>query len=486
MNANERISIAGADLVYPVILSGGVGSRLWPLSRELYPKQLLPLTSASSLLQDTTARVTAPDLFAAPLVICNDAHRFIVAEQLREIGAKPQAIVLEPEGRNTAPAAAVAAIILERQFGDALMMLLPSDHVIGDLSGFLDAAQIAAASARSGALVSFGMTPQRPETGYGYIRKSGEWDGIAGCFRVERFVEKPEAAAAEAMIRDGGWLWNSGMFLFSVRNYLAELDRHRPGIVAACRAAVKRGSEDLDFFRLDREAFVESPADSIDYAVMEKTDTAAVVPANVGWSDIGSWAALWEIGAKDEHGNVHKGHVMAQDTGNSYLRSESQLLAVVGVRDMVIVATEDAVLVAPLDRAQDVKQVVDRLKLEGSDQHVAHVKVLRPWGSYQSLDAGHHFQVKQLTVKPGARLSLQSHRHRAEHWVVVEGRARVTRDEEVFDLGPNQSTYIPIGTRHRLENPGQETLRVIEIQSGDYLGEDDIERFDDIYGRTDD
>jgi mannose-1-phosphate guanylyltransferase/mannose-6-phosphate isomerase len=275
------------------------------------------------------------------------------------------------------------------------------------------------------------------------------------------------------------------MFLFSVRDYLAELDRHRPGIVDACRAAVERGAEDLDYFRLDREAFAESPADSIDYAVMEKTDAAAVVPANVGWNDIGSWSALWESGAKDEHGNVLKGPVMAQDSGNSYLRSEGQLLAVVGVRDMVIVATEDAVLVAPLDRAQEVKRVVERLEREGSDQHISHVKVFRPWGSYQTIDAGHQFQVKQLTVKPGARLSLQSHRHRAEHWVVVEGQARITRGEKVFDLGPNQSTHIPLGTRHRLENPGQGTLRVIEIQCGDYLGEDDIERFDDVYGRAD-
>ena len=399
--------------------------------------------------------------------------------------ANPQAIVLEPEGRNTAPAAAVAAIMLERRFGDTLMMLLPSDHVIAESSGFLEAARTAAAAARAGALVTFGMTPRRPETGYGYIRKGGEWDGVPGCFRVERFVEKPKAAAAETMVREDGWLWNSGMFLFSVRNYLAELDRHRPGVVNACRAAVERGAEDLDFFRLDREAFAKSPADSIDYAVMEKTGAAAVVPANVGWSDIGSWSALWEIGARDEHGNVLKGQVVAQDAGNSYLRSEGQLLAIIGVRDMVVVATADAVLVAPLDRAQDVKGVVDRLRLEGSDQHVSHVKVFRPWGSYQSIDAGRKFQVKQLTVKPGARLSLQLHRQRAEHWVVVEGRARITRGEEVFDLEPNQSTYIPLGTRHRLENPGQDILRVIEIQCGDYLGEDDIERFDDIYGRID-
>ncbi len=480
------------DLVHPVILSGGVGSRLWPLSQELTPKQLLPLVGAKTLLQDTAARVTGPALFAAPLVICNAAHRFLVAEQLREVDVSPQAIVLEPEGRNTAPAAAVAAIMLEERVGDALMMLLASDHAIADQPGFLDAARTAAAAARTGALVTFGMTPRGPETGYGYIRQGGPWsapgDGPGdggGCFRVERFVEKPAAAAAEAMLRDGGWLWNSGMFLFSVRDYLAELDRHRPGVVDACRAAVARGAGDLDFFRLDREAFAECPADSIDYAVMEKTDAAAVVPADIGWSDVGSWSALWDIGAKDDDGNVIKGRVMAQDSGGSYLRSENPLIAVIGVQDMVVVATEDAVLVTPLDRTQEVKQVVDRLKREDPGQQVSQAKVFRPWGSYQSIDAGHHFQVKQLTVKPGARLSLQSHRRRAEHWVVVAGRARVTRDEEVFELEPNQSTYIPLGARHRLENPGQETLRVIEIQCGDYLGEDDIERFDDIYGRAD-
>jgi mannose-1-phosphate guanylyltransferase/mannose-1-phosphate guanylyltransferase/mannose-6-phosphate isomerase len=328
------------------------------------------------------------------------------------------------------------------------------------------------------------MAPHRPETGYGYIHIGTEWEGVSGCHHVERFVEKPESAVAEAMLKEGGWLWNSGMFLFAARSYLDELDRHRPGVVNACRAAVEHGVEDLDFFRLDAKAFAKSPVDSIDYAVMEKTESAAVVTANVGWSDVGSWSALWEIGDKDEHGNVLKGEVLAQDTGNSYIRSDDQLLAVVGVWDMLIIATEDAVLVAPMDRAQDVKRIVERLKLEGSQRHLSHVRVFRPWGSYQSIDAGHRFQVKQLTVNPGARLSLQSHRQRAEHWVIVEGTARVTRGEDVFDLRPNESTYIPVGTRHRLENPGKETLRVIEIQSGDYLGEDDIVRLDDIYGRS--
>ncbi|MEE8454290.1 MAG: mannose-1-phosphate guanylyltransferase/mannose-6-phosphate isomerase, partial [Limibaculum sp.] len=452
-----------SSLIHPVVLSGGVGTRLWPLSRELYPKQLLPLTSELTMLQDTLGRVADPACFAAPLVICNDEHRFIVAEQLRETEVTPQAIVLEPEGRNTAPAAAVAAIMLEQRFGDALIMLLPSDHVIDDLRGFGAAVQIAAAAARAGALVTFGMAPHKPETGYGYIRAGAAWEDVAGCHRVERFVEKPEAAAAQAMIEEGGWLWNSGMFLFSARTYLEELDRHSPGMVTACRAAVEQGAQDLDFFRLDARAFAKSPVDSIDYAVMEKTESAAVVPADIGWNDIGSWSALWEIGDKDEHGNVLKGAVLVQDTGDSYIRSEKQLLAVLGVSGMVIVATEDAVLVAPMERTQDVKQIVERLKLEGSQQHVSHVRVYRPWGSYQSIDAGSRFQVKQLTVKPGARLSLQLHRQRAEHWVIVEGIARVTRGDDIFDLGPNESTYIPVGTQHRLENPGPEILRVIEI-----------------------
>ena len=473
-----------SSLIHPVVLSGGVGTRLWPLSRELYPKQLLSLTSELTMLQDTLGRVADPARFAAPLVICNDEHRFIVAEQLRETEVIPQAIVLEPEGRNTAPAAAVAAIMLEQRFGDALIMLLPSDHVIDDLRGFGAAVQSAAAAARAGALVTFGMAPHKPETGYGYIRAGAAWEDVAGCHQVERFVEKPEAAAAQAMIEEGGWLWNSGMFLFSARAYLEELDRHSPGMVTACRAAVEQGAQDLDFFRLDTRAFAKSPVDSIDYAVMEKTESAAVVPADIGWNDIGSWSALWEIGDKDEHGNVLKGAVLVQDTGDSYIRSEKQLLAVLGVSGMVIVATEDAVLIAPMERTQDVKQIVERLKLEGSQQHVSHVRVYRPWGSYQSIDAGNRFQVKQLTVKPGARLSLQLHRQRAEHWVIVEGIARVTRDDDVFDLGPNESTYIPVGTQHRLENPGPEILRVIEIQSGDYLGEDDIIRLDDIYGRS--
>lgn len=479
-----------SDPIHPVILSGGVGSRLWPLSRELNPKQFLRLTSQLTMLQETARRVTGSESFAPPLVICNNEHRFILAEQLREIDVQPQAILLEPEGRNTAPAAAAAALMLLREASqapgaeDALILLLPSDHVITDTAGFHAAAKTAAAAAKNGALVTFGMTPQKPETGYGYIQRGDPLAQAPGCFKVARFVEKPEAAKAEAMLNEGGWLWNSGMFLFSARAYLRELSRLQPDMVTACEQAIERGRDDLDFFRLDAEAFTSISGQSIDYAVMEHTGDAAVVPADIGWNDIGSWSALWEIGAKDAHGNVKLGETITEDTQDCYLRSDGGLLTTVGVRDLLVVATADAVLVAAKDRAQDVKKLVDKLQASGSQQHVAHVEVFRPWGSYQSIDAGDRFQVKQLMVKPGAKLSLQKHNHRAEHWVVVNGTARVTRGDEVFDLVANESTYIPVGTRHRLENPETVPLRVIEIQSGDYLGEDDIERFDDVYGRS--
>ncbi len=479
------MSARGAGgLVNPVILSGGVGTRLWPLSRELYPKQLLPLVSELTMLQETANRVTDRARFAPPLIVCNDEHRFIVAEQLRGIGAEPRAIVLEPEGRNTAPAAAVAALMLAREDDNALVLLLPSDHTIADVKGFYAAVETAAPAARAGALITFGMTPQTPETGYGYIRRGDPLAEAPGCHAVARFVEKPGASAAEAMLAEGGWLWNSGMFLFSAKSYLEELDRLHPGAVEACREAVERGRQDLDFFRLDAEAFAKSPAQSIDYAVMEHTGRAVVVPADIGWNDIGSWSALWEIGEKDAHGNVTIGETVLEDVRKSYLRTDGRLLTAVGVEGLLIVATEDAVLVAAKDRAQDVKALVERLKKSGSQHHVSHLKVFRPWGSYQSLDAGDRFQVKHLIVNPGAKLSLQKHNQRAEHWVVVHGTARVTRGEEVFDLGRNESTYIPLGVVHRLENPGNEPLSVIEIQSGDYLGEDDIVRFDDVYGRS--
>ena len=476
-------NVSPSGLVHPVILSGGVGSRLWPLSRALYPKQLLPLVSDLTLLQQTAQRVADSARFAAPFVVCNHEHRFIVAEQLREIRMEPAAIVLEPEGRNTAPAAAVAALWLSRSDPDALLLLLPSDHVIGDLASFRAAIEVAKRAAAADKLVTFGMTPTRAETDYGYIGRGQPLDDVSGCYRVARFVEKPGAAAVRTMLDEGGWFWNSGMFLYSASSYLEELGRLRPEIVDACRRAVEGGRQDLNFFRLDEDAFRTSPSVSIDYAVMEQTARAAVVPADIGWHDVGSWLALWELGEKDGGGNVAIGETITEGVRNSYLRAEGRLLATIGVQDLIIVATEDAVLVASKDKAQDVKFIVERLKASGSGQHRSHVKVFRPWGSYRRLDAGEGFQVKQLAVKPGAQLSLQKHDHRAEHWVVVSGTARVTRGDETFDLEANQSTYIPIGVKHRLENRGPGILRVIEIQSGDYLGEDDIVRFEDTYGR---
>jgi mannose-1-phosphate guanylyltransferase/mannose-6-phosphate isomerase len=470
-------------MIQPIILSGGSGTRLWPLSRALYPKQFLPLVSEATMLQETARRVADGARFLPPLVICNAEHRFIVAEQLREIGITPAAILLEPEGRNTAPAAAVAALMSQDSGREALALLLPSDHAIADLSGFAAACEMAAVAAQTGEIVTFGIPARSGETGYGYIKPGEPLADCPGCHRVARFVEKPEADAARAMAGDGGWLWNSGMFLFSPTDYLRELETYQPEIIPACRAAIDEGAKDLDFFRLAEKPFRAATSISIDYAVMQRTERAAVVPADIGWSDIGSWAALWDLGERDEDGNVIVGDVIAQAVHGSYLRSEGRLLAVVGVDDLLVVTTEDAILVAAKDQAQDVKPLVDQLKRQARSQHSAHVKVFRPWGSFQSLDVGDRFQVKQLAVKPGARLSLQSHEHRAEHWVVVSGTARVTRGEEVFLLESNQSTYIPAGTKHRLENPGAEMLRIIEIQSGDYLGEDDILRYDDVYGR---
>jgi len=471
-------------MLYPVILCGGTGTRLWPLSRALYPKQLLPLVSNATMVQETVNRVHDSERFHPPLLICNNEHRFLVAEQLREIGVRPQGIVLEPEGRNTAPAAAIAALMLQRRDPHAILAVLPSDHAIADTAGFLAAMGTAAAIARSGALVTFGMRPTKAETAYGYIQRGPAITESSGAYRVERFVEKPDAASAETMVSAGGWFWNSGMFVFSAETYLLELERYCPGIVSACDMALERGREDMEFFRLDPEAFSHALNKSIDYAVMEHTGAAAVVPADIGWSDVGSWSALWDITEKDSNGNVLLGNVEVQDARQSYIRSEAGLLAAVGVEDLIIVSTEDAVLVSAKSAAQDVKLIVDRLRLMARQEQSHHVRVYRPWGDYQSLGIGQDFQVKRLSVKPGAKLSLQSHAHRAEHWVVVQGVARVTRDEEVFDLNVNESAYIPLRARHRLENPGDSELIVIEVQSGSYLGEDDIVRYEDVYNRA--
>ncbi len=468
-------------MLTPIILSGGAGTRLWPLSRELYPKQLLALTGERTLIQQTALRLEGVSA-AAPVVVCNEAHRFLVAEQLRQIGIEPAAMVLEPVGRNTAPAIALAAqaALGAARADDPLLLVLPADHVIRDVPAFQKAVRAALGPAGAGKLVTFGIVPSAPETGYGYIQR-GARHGAA--YAIARFVEKPDAARAEQFVASGEYYWNSGMFLFRARRYLEELERFAPEMARVCAEAFAAARSDLDFTRIARERFEACPADSIDYAVMEKTDDAVVVPLDAGWSDIGSWAALHAACEADAHGNVARGDVICEDSEGCYLYAESRLVSAVGLRNHVVVETKDAVLVAPKDRVQDVKKLVHRLKEAGRYEHSLHREVFRPWGSYDSIESGPRFQVKCLKVKPGGVLSLQLHHHRAEHWVVVSGTARITRGDEVFLLEENQSTYIPIGVRHRIENPGKIALHIIEIQSGSYLGEDDIVRLEDQYGR---
>jgi mannose-1-phosphate guanylyltransferase/mannose-6-phosphate isomerase len=465
----------------PVLLSGGSGTRLWPLSREAYPKQFLPLTGEDTMLQATWRRVAAL-ADAAPIVVANEEHRFLAAEQLRLVGAPTPAIVLEPVGRNTAPAIAAAALQATAGGDDPLLLVLPSDHVVANPEAFRAAVRAASAAAGQGALVTFGIVPTAPETGFGYIQSEAGVGG-EGARKVLRFVEKPDAATAQAYLDAGGYYWNSGMFLFRASRYLAELGRLRPDILGATRAAFAAARRDGDFIRLDRDAFAACPSQSIDYAVMEQTDAAMVLPVDIGWNDVGSWSALWDVAERDAHGNAHHGDVIAVDSRNSYAYAR-RLVALVGVDDVVVVETDDAVLVARKDKVQLVKDVVAQLKAGQRSQAALHREVHRPWGSYDSVDHGARFQVKRIKVKPGAQLSLQSHTQRAEHWIVVSGTARVTRDNDVFELHANQSTYIPIGAKHRLENPGSEVLELIEVQSGDYLGEDDIVRYEDVYGRS--
>jgi len=469
--------------LYPVILSGGSGSRLWPLSREHFPKPLLPLFSDKTLLQETACRLDDIEALGDAVYVCNEEHRFLVAEQITQLGKKPATIILEPEGRNTAPALTLAALYLVKQDPDAMMAVMPADHVMTAPQQFVAAVREGCVNAEQGALVTFGIVPDGPETGYGYIKRNGEVSGTAA-FSVASFVEKPDLQTAEQYVSDGGYYWNSGIFLMRADRWLDEISQYRADILDACRKAVTEGTQDADFFRVSKAAFLASPGDSIDYAVMEKTDRAVVVPISAGWSDVGAWSALWNVCPHDSDGNVIQGDVIAEDTHNALLVAQYRCLATVGLDDIIVIETADAVLVASKDKAQDVKAIVNRLKASDREEHKVHRQVYRPWGSYEGIDAGPRFQVKRLSVKPGAQLSLQMHRHRAEHWVVVKGTAQVTCGDQMFLLHENESTYIPIGERHRLENPGNIPLEVIEIQSGSYLGEDDIVRYEDVYDRV--
>lgn len=469
--------------IVPVILAGGSGSRLWPLSRELFPKQFHALFGSGSLLQSTLQRASRV-MTGQPVIVCNEEHRFLVAEQCRELGIDPDSIILEPEGRNTAPAIGLAAHRARAVHDDAILLVLPSDHLVADEEAFVTAVGAAVAAAEQGALVTFGIQPTAPETGYGYIQADGRGSkGSAGAaVPVRSFVEKPDAATAQAYLDSGDYYWNSGMFVFRASDYLAELERWQPQMAARVGAAHESSRSDMDFLRPGPE-FLECPAESVDYAVMEHTDHAQVVPAAFGWNDVGSWSALWDVSPHDEQGNHLSGDVLAIDSRNSYVLARDRLVGTVGVEDLIVVETADAVLVAARDRVQDVKQVVSRLKDSRRDECLTHQEVFRPWGSYQGVQQGERYQVKRIKVKPGQRLSLQMHHHRSEHWIVVRGTAEVTRGEEVFTLTENESTYIPLGVTHRLANPGKLDLELIEVQVGAYLGEDDIVRFEDQYGR---
>ena len=469
--------------IYPVVLSGGTGSRLWPVSRSQMPKQLMPFLSARSLLQDTILRLNGGDRLARPLVISNADHRFIIAAQMQELGIEPLVHVLEPVGRNTAPAAAVAAKVVADVDKDGILLLLPADHHVTDVDGFRDALAIGAAQAASGNIVTFGIVPQSPETGYGYIERGKRLDD-GTTFMVTRFWEKPNLERATSFLAAGGYYWNSGIFMARVDVLVEEMGRHCAEILTKSHNAVAQSYRDLDFLRLNQEEFENCPSEPIDIALMEKTRKAVVIPLDVGWSDVGTWGALWELGSKDMEGNVISGDVIAIDTADTYIRSDNRLIATLGIKDLVIVDAGDAIMVADRARVQDVRGLVDRLQELGRSEYEVHARVHRPWGFYESIETADRYQVKHLMVKPGASLSLQMHHHRAEHWVVVRGTARVTIGNKETLLSENESTYISIGTSHRLENPGKVPLSIIEVQSGSYLGEDDIVRFEDRYGRT--
>jgi len=485
--------------ITPVILSGGSGTRLWPLSRKQHPKQYLSLADEQTMLQATIQRLQGLEGLAAPIVICNQEHRLLVAAQLQQINIEKPTIILEPEGKNTAPAIAAAAYYITTKIrghglnsigikdrvplssSSQLLLVLPADHIIQDTQAFHKAIKIAVKQAEQDKLTTFGITPTEPNTGYGYIEKSSEMADQT--YKIKKFIEKPDQETANSLLQTDNYLWNSGMFLFTAQNYLKELNKYNPQISESCKQAVEKAKKDYDFLRLDPTSFSESPADSIDYAVMEKTENAVVVPLNAGWNDIGNWSALYQIGKKDKNGNVIKGNAITTGTTNSYINANHHMIATIGVDNLIIVDTADATLVASKDKTQQVKQIVEQLQQQSRTEEQLHRKVYRPWGWYDTIDKGYRFKVKRICVNPGATLSLQKHYHRAEHWIVVKGTAQIINGEQKELLKENQSTYIPIGTAHRLENPGKLPLEMIEVQSGSYLGEDDIERIDDHYGR---
>ena len=467
-----------SGLITPIILSGGAGTRLWPMSRRDYPKQFLPLVGDQTMLQDTALRVGAPQRFAPALVVCNEEHRFMVAEQLRRQEQPAQAILLEPVGRNTAPALTAAALWLLERDPDAIMLVLPSDHVVQNTAAFREAADTATAAAQIGHLVTFGITPRAPDTGFGYIASGGPLANMDGVHNVDGFVEKPDLATARAYVDEGNHYWNSGMFVFRADVLVAEIDRLIPAIGIACREALARGSEDLDFFRMDANAFGAAPATSIDYAVMEKTDRAAVVPVNIGWSDVGSWRALWEIGAKDNNGNVVVGDVLQMGTRDCYLRSDGTLVAAIGLEDFIVVASADAVLVAPKDEVQQVRNIVDILDKSGRPEAVTFPESYQPWGWYKTLTSGSDFHVKRISVHPGGRINPRRHRHAAQHWIVVDGTAEVTLEGETQLLDPGESISIPAGAAHALATSENGALTLIEVQAGPNAGKDEFERLE--------
>lgn len=476
------VSSFGVFMIYPVIMAGGYGSRLWPLSRELHPKQFIPLVNDSlSMLQDTCRRLDGLETFP-PLLICNEQHRFLAAEQLRQIGMEETTILLEPVGRNTAPAVALAALHLCAKEDDPVLLVLAADHLIQDVEAFHKGLKDGFVLASKGKLVTFGIFPTKAETGYGYIKRGGAVGDYG--FAVSGFVEKPDLITAEKYLADGDYFWNSGMFMFRAKRYLEELQKFRPDILEACQKSLSESSNDLYFTRIGSESFSVCPDESIDYAIMEKTNDAVMLALDAGWCDVGSWSALWEVGVKDSAGNVLKGDVICESTKNSYIYSESRLVAALGLENIIVVDTKDALLIADKRNAQDVKSIITYLKMNRRNEHINHREVYRPWGVYDSIDVGSRYQVKRITVNPGAKLSVQMHHHRAEHWIVVSGTAKVTNGEKTYLVTENQSTFIPIGQIHALENPGVIPLELIEVQSGSYLGENDIVRFSDKYGRV--